>query len=391
MRIRHSIITATVSILALATSTNAQAAVDAQKVVDAFAAKMANVGLTLTTESVELSGSNVIAKGITLSSATSGSAPMKMGDVTLENVAEDGAGYTIGQVSTPASKIENENGSVVEFGGASIKNMKLTAPDATDPLASIIPYEKAEMGPLKVSAKGEELFHMDGATVTMSSADAGQPMNFELSTQGIVVNLNAIAEGEQNKALYEGMGYSQISGVVTAKGSWNPTDGRMTISEESIDFKDVGRLNFTLDLSGYTSDFLKSAQDITKIADKGQQGMAMMGLVQKLNFHSMTLSFDDASLTGKALDYAAKASGQPREALIAQAKGMAPLFAMQLQDPEFATSVTTAVSAFLDDPKRLEIKAAPAAAIPFSALLATGMTSPPALIKQLGVTVTANQ
>jgi hypothetical protein len=279
----------------------------------------------------------------------------------------------------------------MEFGGLSVKNIKLAPLDAKDAFASFMPFETMEMGPVGFSTNGVQVVHIDGATATMSANSSDKPMTFEMTAPGIVINLNAIAVGEQNKAFYEGVGYSQISGVLTAKGSWDPATGRMTISEESLDFKDVGRLNFMLDLSGYTPDFVKSVQDINKIADKGQQGMAFMGLIQKLNFHSMSFSFDDASLTGRILDYAAKSSGQPREALITQAKGMVPFLAMKLQDPDFSTSLTTAVSAFLDNPKRIEIKAAPAAAVPFSALLATGMASPPAVLKQLGVTVIANQ
>jgi hypothetical protein len=69
MRIRQSIFAITVSMVALVSAVSAEAAVDAQKVVDLLAAKMNNFGMTLKTASVELSGTNVIAKGLAMSSA----------------------------------------------------------------------------------------------------------------------------------------------------------------------------------------------------------------------------------------------------------------------------------------------------------------------------------
>ena len=125
--------------------------------------------------------------------------------------------------------------------------------------------------------------------------------------------------------------------------------------------------------------------------DESAKGLAMLGLLQQLNFISMSIRFDDSSITGRALDYAAKQAGQDRAAIINQTKGVLPFALAQLKDPDFAQKVTEAASAYLDNPKSLEIKAAPPAPVPFAILAATGSTTPEALIKQLNVTVTANQ
>ena len=62
-----------------------------------------------------------------------------------------------------------------------------------------------------------------------------------------------------------------------------------------------------------------------------------------------------------------------------------------LNNPELATQISTAVNAFMDDPQNLEIKAAPAAPVPFAQLMAAGMGNPLDLAKTLNVSVTANQ
>ena len=65
--------------------------------------------------------------------------------------------------------------------------------------------------------------------------------------------------------------------------------------------------------------------------------------------------------------------------------------AAQLGNAEFAQALGTAVSAYLDSPKNIEIKAAPAKPVPFAIIAAGGMADPKSLIKTLGVTVNANQ
>jgi hypothetical protein len=168
----------------------------------------------------------------------------------------------------------------------------------------------------------------------------------------------------------------------------------MTISEGLYSIDNVGKLNVLMDVTGYTPALIKGLQEMTKNMegqDESAKGLAMLGLLQQLNFVSASIRFDDASITGKALDYAAKQAGQDRAAIINQTKGVLPFALAQLKDPDFAQKVTEAASAFLDNPKSLEVKAAPPAPVPFAILAATGSTTPEALIKQLNVTVTANQ
>lgn len=390
MRLRSALPMLTVSLSALTVLQPAYAAVEAQKVADAITAQFANFGMTIKAAGSELQGSNVVLKGVELTPAA-GATATPLGDVTLENVTEDGAGYKVGQISAPASKTDKD-GVTMNFGGAAIRNVTIAAPGETDPLKTMLIYDAIEVMPVTFSMNGADVFRMSSAKVTMSPYAAGQPLSFDMVADGIYGNLSQITD-PQAKEMFASLGYSEVNGVISAKGSWNPTDGRMTISEETFDFKDIGKLNFTVDLSGYTSDFIKATQEIAKTSAGGDAaaGMKMMGLMQQLNLHSISLRFDDASLTGRILDYAAKQSGQQREAIAAQVKGMAPMVVMQLQDANLTTSVTNAVTAYIDNPKSFEIKAAPAAPVAFSVLMASGMSSPSALIQQLNVQIVANQ
>ncbi len=378
------------SALAIVFASPAHAEVDAKKVVDAITAQFANQGLPITVTSSELSGANVIAKGVSIKFPDA--EPASLGDIVLENVTEDGSGYLVAKISAPVTKME-QGTEKFEFNGASINNVHVAGPDETDPVKQMFLYESMEVGPITVATGGAEVFRMEGAKATMSPYTPGQAMNFDVNINGLFGDLSKIPDPKTQEAM-AALGYSQINGVVTMKGSWNPADGRMTISEGAYDFADIGRLNMTMDISGYTPALVKAMQDMNKNMegqDESAKGLAMLGIIQQLNFISMTLRFDDASVTGRVIDYAAKQAGQPREAIVAQSKAIIPFAVAQLKDPDFAAKVTEAASAYMDNPKSLEIKAMPAAPVPFALLIATGSTTPEALIKQLNVTVTANQ
>lgn len=380
-----------VSVLVLGLAAPAHAEVDAQKVVDAVIAQFAGQGMTLAVASSELDGENVVAKGVTVTPAGAAT-PFAVGDVVLENVTEDGAGYVVGTISAPAISKE-EGGTKVDFEGASLNNVHIAGAGETDPVKQMFLYDTAEIGAVKVTTGGAEVFSMEGGKASMSPYVAGEPITFDMSLDGLYGDLTKIPDPKSQEAM-AAMGYSEVNGTITAKGTWNPTDGHLAITEGSYDFKDVGKLNMVADISGYTPAFVKAVQDMNKNSagqDEAAKGMAMLGLMQQLTFNSMSIRFDDASLTNRIIDYAAKQAGQPREQIINQSKAIIPFAVAQLNDPDFAAKVTAAASAYMDAPKSIEISSKPAAPIPFALLVATGSANPADLIKQMAVTVTANQ
>jgi len=192
------------------------------------------------------------------------------------------------------------------------------------------------------------------------------------------------------------LGYETLELSMEIAGSWTPDEGRVVLEKEKINMKDAASLNVSVDLGGYTPEFLESIRQISRQMNDGTpeqksaQGLAMMGLMQQLVLHSASIRIEDASLTNRILDYVAAQQGVKREDIINQAKGVVPFMLARLGDPDFAAKVTEAVSAYLDNPQSFELKAQPADPQPFAIIMATGMTAPQNLPKQLGVTVTAN-
>lgn len=388
-RIRAGVFSA--SAVALLIANPAFAEIDAKKVTDAVSAQLAKQGLKVTIGSSTLDGANVVAKDISVVFAES--EPFKLEQVVLESVTEDGkGGYVVGTIAGPATTIE-ENDMKVDLGASAITNFVVPAADNPDPIAGLAMYEAVTVGPIKIANKGAEVFRMDGIKATMSKYEPGKPFTFDASVDGLWGDLTKVEDPQAQQTIAE-FGYKEVTGDFKMKGSWNPEDGRMSITEGAYNFNDIGKLNVMMDFSGYTPALVKALQEMNQNLagqDESAKGLAMLGILQQLSFISMSLRFDDASITGKVLDYAAKQAGQDRAAIINQTKGVIPFALAQLQDPDFATKVTEAASAYLDNPKSIEIKATPAAPVPLAMLMATGSTAPQQLIKQLNVTVTANQ
>ncbi|MNT53797.1 hypothetical protein D3C72_1909040 [compost metagenome] len=151
--------------------------------------------------------------------------------------------------------------------------------------------------------------------------------------------------------------------------------------------------------SGYTLDFIKSMQETVKAqaanpnkeqADQAAS-LAMLGLMQQLSFINAEISFEDASITKRAIDYAASQQGMTSDQLAQTIKGMAPIMMASLNVPELQNMVSAAINAYIDNPKNLSITAEPEKPVPFPMIMGAAMGAPNTLPKMLGVTVTANE
>ena len=271
----------------------AAAEIDAKAVVDAVIAQMDRQNFKLTVGSATADGDNVVAKDIAI--GFPGGEPFKIAEVTLEEVtAEDDGSFTIGSIAAPAITHE-QDGVKVEFGGASIDGYTIPAVDETDPIALLGLYESMTIEPLRISNKGAEVFRMDGASATMSAYEEGKPLAFDVAFKGLWGDLSKI-EDPKAQETFTAFGYKEVTGSITMKGAWNPSDGKMSITEGLYSVDNVGKLNVLMEISGYTPALIKGLQEMTKNMegqDESAKGLAMLGLLQQLNFISLSIRFAD--------------------------------------------------------------------------------------------------
>jgi hypothetical protein len=384
--------------LFLALPLSTAGAFEANAVADRFKAALAGQGTEITWSNLTDNGSQIVLQDtkIKFPGVEAPTDAALIGDVTLDGVADENGGYKIGKVTLPAYRSTIE-GLDIDMSGAEVSGLTLPAEGTTDPLASLVMYEKATVASVSVRQGGKDLFSLNDLHFDITPPKDGAPLEFTGAAEKFTANL-ASADDPKATEVLRAMGYSTLDGKFEMAGSWQPSDGKMNLSQFDLSVGNAGKFGITLDLGGYTPDLAKALQDMQKKmaeqpqgGDKSAQGLAMLGLMQQLTFHGATIRFDDASLTGKVLEYLAGQQGVKPSDVANQAKAIVPFMLTQLNNPELMQSATQAVTKYLDNPQSIEIKAAPASPVPFALVMAGAMSAPQDLTKTLGVTVTANE
>ena len=383
------------STMLLALPLDAALAQDATAVANRIKAGLAGQGVAVDWTAVTGDASSMVLKGVTIKPTTEQEG-LAIGDVTLTGVTEKDGGYLVGKLETaPFSR--SEEGLTFDVSPLVISGMNVPGEGSTDPLASIMLYETVELASMSVKLADKTAFAMEGLGFRITPPAEGKPLQFTGAAEKFSGDLSLV-EDPKAKAVIDALGYQNVNGRIDMAGSWQPSDGRLALSQYDISVADAGTFGMTFDFGGYTLDFIKSLQDLQKKmaeapsgGDNSAQGMAMLGLMQQLSINGAAVRFEDDSLTGKVLAYVAGQQGASAADIVNQAKAVVPFMLAQLNDPELAAQATAAVGAFLDAPKSIEIALAPASPVPFAQIMAGAMSNPTALTKTLGVKVTANQ
>lgn len=376
-------------------SLNAAFAQDTTAVADRLKASLAGQSVDISWTGVSGDASSMVLEGVTVKPVGEKES-LPIGDITLDGVAEADGGITI-QTATTKPFTRTEEGVELAVSPVIFHDLTIPPAGATGPTGSLMLYKSVELATFTASMAGKTAFALNNLTFNITPPAEGKALEFSGNAEKFNADLTLI-DDPKTKEVIDTLGYQTINGSFKTTGSWQPTDGRMALSQYDITVDNAGTLGVTFDVGGYTLDFIKSLQDMQKKmaeqpadGDKSAQGMAMLGLMQQLTFNSTSIRFDDDSLTNKVLDYVGKQQGMSGKDIANQAKAIIPFGMAQLQNPELTAQVSAAVGKFLDDPQSLEILAQPPSAVPFALIMAGAMSNPYDLTKTLGVTVKANE
>lgn len=382
--------------VAIATLAGPAFALDGADLVSKLNAANSASGMIVSYGSIAADGDTLTLKA-TKVTPTGGEA-MDIGDVTLQGVEEDGSGgYTVDTLRF--ADIDKTDGDVtVTATDLQLGGLVIPAKADGKTLDTMLFYETASTGPIKVVTKGAEVFSTSGiaGSVTRRANNAG--LDFDGTVADIKADLSQV-EDPKSKDMIQKLGMQNVEGKVTMTGGWDLGTGLFSVDEYALDFTDIGRLDLSFAISGYTMDLINAMRDAIEASQANPNkeeannalGMSMMGLMQQLTFNSAEISFADASLTKKALDVAGAEQGVSGEQMAQSLKGLAPLMIAQLNMPELQNQISQAISTYLDDPKSLTITAQPAKPVPFPMIMGAAMGAPNTIPQVLGVTVTANE
>lgn len=352
----------------------------------------------LKAEAIEVNGNDVVLKGTTFTATGPQEKSIMLGNLTLQDVTEEeGGAYHIDRIEFPEVNVTEEKTSI------SVKDLYLAGvhvPGSTtgNDLNSLMMYEEAHSGAVTVTKDGKQIFAIEEASASIALAEDESSMTFEGNISGISADLSAV-DDPKGKETIDGLGLQTIKGEITMSGSWEPGTGAVNLEDYTFDFADIGSLSMSFALSGYTMELVKQLQETARTMqadpnnEQAQQaaGIAMFGLMQQMSFQSAQISFEDAGITKRGLDFAGKQQGTSGEQMAQMVKGMVPILLGQAKLGALQNEVSAAVNAFLDDPKNITITAEPEKEVPFPMIMGAAMGAPETIPVLLGVSVTANE
>ncbi|WP_064682145.1 hypothetical protein [Rhizobium bangladeshense] len=352
-------------------------------------------GGTISAEGVDINGTTVTLKNVTVK--PTGGESLPIGEVTLSGVEEDEeGGYYIEEAAFPDVN-KTGDGVTVTAQELTLGGISVPATPGGDSLDTMMLYETAHTGPLKVVKDGAEVFSVLQSDMNLTLREDESGFDFDGAFKSMKADLSKTDDPKSKDAI-EKLALQHVQGDITMKGAWELGPGTIDVSEIAFDFTNIGKLNLGFKISGYTMAFMKSMQDAMKQSEanpnkeQAQQalGLAMLGLMQQLSFEGAQVRFEDASITKRALDYAGAQQNISGKLMADSLKTMTPIMLAQLNIPELQNAVSAAVNTFLDDPKSLTVKAVPEKPVPFPTIVGAAMGAPNTLPQVLGVKVSAN-
>lgn len=391
---KHIHILAATTLLSAATFAGASAQ-EVEAAAERLQTYVADQGFKIEWDGIDLDtdGSSGILVGVR---AGNDEAMVPVGNIRLAGVTRDDKGYRVERITlADFSGADDEEEVRFAAQGIELGNVLLPDEDKRDNYGGFLFYETFALDRMALTIAGTDVFTMGDMHFEVTEPDGDTPMDFSGAAESFTVDLS-LMEDENQLAVMEALGLKQMKGYMEVEGSWNPNDGRLAFSQYDMTVVEAGTLGFTFDLGGYTPSLIASLRELQKQmaenpdSDNSAQGLAILGLLQQMTFHSAEISFADDTLTNKVLDFVAKNQGMRAADIANQAKAVVPFALAQLNNPELTAQASQAVSTFLDDPQSLTVSARPAQPVPFALLMATAMTTPVELTKSLAVTVTAN-
>lgn len=382
--------------LALALSTAAtlpaHAEFTAQEVFEALTGALLQSGLSVDAGTVTLDGDDTVI--ITDLSVGDGSDAAKIPTAELRNVTElqDGV-FEIGEVFVPGQTIVSPDDIEITYGDMSVRELKVASADSGYSELDNGFYTAASVDGVSISDDGAQLMSFDAVNVTVTPYETDKPISSSVTVDRIQFDTENLDDPRARETM-KALGYEQLRGDLVVNAVWNPQNGQLALTDMTLSAEDAADLTLMLDVRGYTTEIVQAMRDLQKNTTPDNEqasGMAMLGMLQQLEFHSMSLKLKDESLTGRLLDFVAAQQGMNRESVTAMALGFLPLGLAQLQSPEFAANAQQAISTYLNDPDTLTISAEPSDPVPFALLMGPALGgNPQALLQMLNVTMSAN-
>ncbi|MCG6115962.1 MAG: hypothetical protein MEQ84_12250 [Mesorhizobium sp.] len=180
---------------------------------------------------------------------------------------------------------------------------------------------------------------------------------------------------EESRQTIEALGYDEIAASHELDLAWEEASETIALTS-STTLEEGGTLDLNATLGGIPRGALENP-------------MSLMFVAFGITLNEALVTFQDDSVTERALTMFAEQQGTDVATMRAQAVGILPFVIAALRRPDFLTMVTAAAGTFLENPGSLRIDMRPEEPVPLMQLMEASQSDPGLLVDLLNVEVSA--
>ncbi len=320
-------------------------------------------------------GSNIVIQGLSVAD-TQGDGNVRFAETVIESPTEGGSGIF------ESPRISFANGTLGGASKGSVANAALTEVTVLDP--ATVPGKAPGKGVLFHTAEANDIrvarnTEPGEMTIARAFMEVGNVVNnVPQDSKGSVEDVTLPPEFFTGAKLSpQTIGYDKLVLDITWDGTRDVAAKTMTVRDFTVSIQDGGELSIT--------GVMGNLPEPTTLNDADAPSKASATEV-----HTITVRYDDKSLAGRVLDWMAKQQGISREDYANQISAALPFLLAALNNPEFQSELSGAVSTFLKDPKSLTVKIEPEAPVSGEEIISIAGSAPQTLPDKLNASVTAN-
>jgi hypothetical protein len=290
----------------------------------------------------------------------------------------DKGGFTAKSMSVDGGTLVTDQ-STIKWETAAINDAVVPSPEEIKAkVHNMSPLSKVAMGKIDISGGSMAApVDIDSLDVGIATEADGTPNQFSTNIAGIKLPQGLFSDPQQ-VAILAALGYTDGFNVsIALDGGYEHTTDTVTLRSFTIDTANVGKLAIDGKFSGVPLSKLTDTAAAKDVETKGK-------------LESFHIRFDNSGIVEKVLDMQAQQAGMKRADIVTQFTGALPLLLNFIGNEAFQGKITTAVTAFLNDPKSITISAAPSAPVGFEAIISAVGDAPQTVPDLVGADISAN-
>jgi len=189
-------------------------------------------------------------------------------------------------------------------------------------------------------------FRVDGLSIALQDYIRLIPTKVMIELKNVDVLLESLPQPNRMAQVLKTMGYEKLTLDGMIEANWDEATGDLTLLPSTVSVRDMERINLAAVISGVPRAMIEDPENAALYAPA-------------LLLKETEVSFEDASVVNRVIDFVARQSGSDSDTVRAQ-YGIAALAPLTiLQNPEFTKKAESAIQRFLAEPGSIALSLKP--------------------------------